>query len=442
MEAANIVNTTCHEIINIRNVYYEFYENVLNINKVKRQANWRISSFELVPGSTFKKFNVDVTDWDIEETINRTVNGPVSGNRLKGFTPKLNEFVECYFNEFVRRPLVVVYETFNGEFYLFGGTSCKTRFSFKKAIAGRNGYEVEFASSNSESSLIIDDTDIFPAPANVTNKVTITMNGDDFVEVVCGNTYNVVVKNEDDTEVGEKIGSEWIVPSGEAPSGVLLQWPMGQQYTSFRTGDEGSRMQAGYFNYSRPAMPEVIAELDYSLGANYWARLVADLKVNGVSSKIRFTDVDGGQTWSGTGNKDKVTIDKLSGTMFYRIENDLGGQKTWNNSIDDALTFSVVVDGITYDDWYLVTREEFELLMGEITAAGTGNIEDPISAAVIWDRVSSGASENWTSTTQSNSSSNAYSKGYNPSTYIRPSAKTTTYYPFLVRDARSLITAP
>lgn len=442
MESANIVNSSCKEIVKIRRVYYEWHEYVTSVSKIRRSLQWRITEITLSVGAAFKLFNIDVTDWDIDENATPSEHGPICVKKLKGFIPKLNEFAESYFNEMTRRPMTIAYQDFEGNTYLFGGKNHKASFSFKKSISGRNGYDVEFINQSDESSLIIDDTDHFPAPENLANTVTLQVNGEDFTSIPCGNTFNLVVKDEEGDPVGTQDGLELEVPSGVAQSGVLLQWPSGQQYTSYRTGDEGDRMQSGYFNYTRPSVPEAIAELDHSLGANFWAKLKNNIAVNGVSSKDRFVDVDGGQTWSATGNKDKITICKLTGIGFYRIENDLGGLKTWNNAIDDALTFSVVVDGVTYSNWYLVSREEFLLLLNEITAAGSGNLEDPVSAAVIWDRVSGGASENWTSTTQTNGTSNAYSKGYNPSTYIRPSGKTTTYYPFLVFDARSLITAP
>lgn len=445
MEAANIVNTTCHEIVNIRNVYYEYFENVTNINKVKRHGSWRISSFELAVGSTFKKFNVDVTDWDIEETVNRTANGPVSGNRLKGFTPKLNEFVESYFNEFVRRPLVIVYETFNGEFYLYGGTSYKTRFSFKKAIAGRNGYDVEFISSNSESSLIIDDTDIFPAPNDVTNKVLIQVNGEDFVEVACGNSYDLIVKNEDDVQVGEKIGSEWIVPSGIEPSGVLFHFPRGQQYTSYRTGDEGWRKQNGWYNIVLPSNPKVIAKLDYSQGADAWYCLQDDLVVGGVSNKIRFVGVDGTQGFSTTGNKDYLLIDKLTGLGLMRNYLAVNITKTWNAAIDDALSYSIVVDGVTYSDFFLPSLEELLLIYGQY-----GNNTGPLGLS--WQDTKNSVyllkgsfPDLWTSTTVPINTARAYEINPNPNMNIRTAfdkTQTGLIYATYIFDARSLITAP
>lgn len=87
--------------------------------------------------------------------------------------PKLNEFAESYFNEMSRRNLVIAIETFDDSVYLFGGASCKSKFSFSKSINNRNGYNLEFTNEGDESSLIINDTDHFPAaPLNpLTNVV-------------------------------------------------------------------------------------------------------------------------------------------------------------------------------------------------------------------------------------------------------------------------------
>lgn len=45
------------------------------------------------------------------------------------------------------------------------------------------------------------------------DEVTITINSDSFVSVDCNNTYNVVVKDTGGNLVGNKVGSEWIVPA-------------------------------------------------------------------------------------------------------------------------------------------------------------------------------------------------------------------------------------
>lgn len=226
---------------------------------------------------------------------------------------------------------------------------------------------------------------------------------------------------------------------GVTPSGVLLHFPVPEQYTSYRTGDEGWRIQDGWYDYTKPANPEKIAELDMTLGANYWARLATPLTVGGITSAIRFVDVNGVQVWGATDNVSKITIDKLTGLGFYRLETDFAGAVNWNTAIDDALAFSVTVQSVVYDNWYLASRVDFLALFGEVGATTSANsmIRDPISSQDAFIFANSG--EFWTATTQGNSSGNAYSKGYNPSTYLRAQAKTTTYRKLLVFDAKSLI---
>lgn len=237
-------------------------------------------------------------------------------------------------------------------------------------------------------------------------------------------------------------GTSLVCTPSASPSGVSLQWPNGNQYTSYRSGDEGSRVQASYFNYTRPAYPAVTAELDYTLGANYFWRLKTALRVGGTLNTLRFVDVDGVQAFGSTDNKNKIVIDKLTGIGFYRVLNDLGGQMTWNNAIDGALTFSVVVEGVTYSDWYLVSLEELTMLTGhEWAKDGALNLEDPITNIDLV--LYSGFEEVWTSTTQANSTGNAYTKGWNGSTFVRGVSKAISglAIPFIVFNAKSLISA-
>ena len=272
---------------------------------------------------------------------------------------------------------------------------------------------------------------------------TILINGTSFGTVGSGEEVDIVVKDTNGSTVGSKIGSEWIVPAGVTPSGVLLQWQTLEAWTSYRTGDEGSRKQGGAWDYTPPSNPAKIARLDTSLGANYWWRLASALTVNSVSSTIRFVDVNGVQAWGATDNVNLITIDKLTGLMFIRVESTMNGGATsnWNTAIDGALTHSIVVKGVTYSDWYLVSRKELLAILGEQSEAGSGDFEDQVTVGnpKIFDKVS-GSSESWTATTQANSTSNAYSKGWNPTTYLRGVAKTnTTFRHFYIADARSLI---
>jgi len=267
----------------------------------------------------------------------------------------------------------------------------------------------------------------------------ITINSAAFSSTPATVDLNIVVKDGNGTAVGSKVGSEWIVPSGATQSGSLLQWVIGMEYTSFRTGDEGWRLQNGFYPYTPPTYPLTIAQLDLTLGVNYFWRLKQASTVNGVTSTIRFVDVDGGQTYSATGDKDRITIDKLTGLGFYRKVADLGGLKTWNNAVDDAVAFSTVVNGVTYNTWYIASLEDFRKIFGEEGSVSGNNMIDPLSSINVF-LFPAGTPEFWTATTQMNSGGgNAYSKGYNPSTYTRPQAKTSTYLSMYIFDARNLI---
>lgn len=271
----------------------------------------------------------------------------------------------------------------------------------------------------------------------------ITINSAAFLTNPVAVNPNILVKDGTGTQVGSKVGSEWIVPTGSTPSGVLLQFPTGEEYTTYRTGDEGWRLQNGFFNYIAPTNPKVIAQLDRTVGANYWFKLKSAISVGGNSNTIRFVDVDGLQAWGTTDNKDKITIDKLTGLGFYRKTADLGGTSNWNGAIDSALTFSVVVNSITYSDFYLASREEILAILGELYEVGVGVIQDLITSQTIYAQATT-SSFVWVATIQSNTGgSNAYYKGWNPSAYLAAAGiGATSPYRFYVFDATSLISAP
>jgi len=146
------------------------------------------------------------------------------------------------------------------------------------------------------------------------------------------------------------------VPSGGSPSGIVYDFPaLSGQWTSYRTGDDGWLAQNGWYDYTRPSNPLYIQELDLTL-SNYYYRLKNN---NTFGNKLRFTDVDGGQTFSSTGNKNLVFIDHLTGLMWTRTRITNG---SWDNFIDTSLTHSVVVDSVTYDDWAAPNIEIFKQL--------------------------------------------------------------------------------
>jgi hypothetical protein len=234
------------------------------------------------------------------------------------------------------------------------------------------------------------------------------------------------------------------VPSGGgSPSGVLLQFPTPSQYTSYRTGDEGWRVQNGWYDYTRPTQPAAIAELDYT-SANHWYLLKNNLKVGGVSNKTRFVDVDGGQTFSATGNKNLILIDKLTGLGIYRPQDNSLLKATWDAGIDDGLSLSIVVNSITYSDWYLASSQEFHLLFG-VNIKANGWV-DPTSSITLLATVSTGSQLTYmTSTSAPTATANSVAPRFSNSGYLDISnfSKTSANgRPFYVFDARSLITAP
>jgi hypothetical protein len=253
------------------------------------------------------------------------------------------------------------------------------------------------------------------------------------IEIDITDGVNPVTPN-DVTIVGRKVTVE--VPSGGgSPSGVLLQFPKPSQYTSFRTGDEGWRAQNGWFDYVPPAQPAAIAELDYT-SANQWYLLKNDLIVNGVASKRRFVDLNGVQTWGATNNVNAAAIDKLTGLMFTRL---VGGAQ-WDPSIDNALTYSVVINGVTYDDWFCISFAEAVALFGTFMTSSTW--VDANTSATLYPSTSS----LYTATTHPNATTQAMLLG-------GLGASGCIYTPFgktsggggiriYVRKAFNLITAP
>jgi hypothetical protein len=144
------------------------------------------------------------------------------------------------------------------------------------------------------------------------------------------------------------------------PSGVLFRTATPDQSTSYRTGDTAWRLQNSWYDYTAPVLPAKVSALDFTNPAISHFTLKNPLTVAGVASTKRFVDVDGGQTFSSIGSKDMVVIDKLTGLMWVRkLWTAMGSiNRSWNNSVDHALSYSVVVNGITYDDWYLPSLSE------------------------------------------------------------------------------------
>lgn len=215
---------------------------------------------------------------------------------------------------------------------------------------------------------------------------------------------------------------------GAAPSGVLFKTIEPSQYTSYRTGDEGWRVQNGFFDYTPPSNPAAVAEFDFT-SANALFVLKNNLVVNGVSSKTRFVDVNGVQTFSATGNANLVIIDKLTGLMYTRTSV-TGG--TWNQAIDAALAYSIVVNSVTLDDWFLYSKNEAQSLYN-------GQTDTQTSVSLFTTAVSY---DTYTATTNPSATGNAFYFERNARIPINLGKGTAGVPITCVRNARNLITAP
>ena len=163
------------------------------------------------------------------------------------------------------------------------------------------------------------------------------------------------------------------------PSGVALQFPFPSRGVSLNTFDTGWRAQNGWFNYTPPAYPAKYAQLDTTLGANQWYRLKTALSVNGVNSTNRFVDLSGVQGWAALNNLNAAVLDKLTGLMWTRTNFGLAQYAT---SLTNAASYSVTINGVLYDDWYVPSIYEMAQFFG--TYSPSGAWIDPISGLTIY----------------------------------------------------------
>jgi hypothetical protein len=228
------------------------------------------------------------------------------------------------------------------------------------------------------------------------------------------------------------VGNILTVTTNPNPSGIYFPSIYPDQHTSFRTGDEGWRFQNNWWDRINPALPSKFAELDLSLGVNAWWRLKSPLTVGGVSSTVRFVDVDGLQIFSSGSGKNLVVIDKLTGLMYARFPSG-NAAVTWANAIDNALAYSVTVNSIIYDDWFLACVSELCSIFNQQTAGNT-NLDDGQSAV----RLINIGGTVWTSNTYI--SSNLSANTFAPNTRIlAQSTKTSSQRVVFVRKAYNLI---
>jgi hypothetical protein len=229
-----------------------------------------------------------------------------------------------------------------------------------------------------------------------------------------------------------ELGSNGIQNKGSgAPKldGVLFKTIEPSQYTSYRTGDEGWRVQNGFFDYTPPTNPKVIAELDYTK-TNFCDILKSALVVNGVSSTNRFVNVAG--NIAGGAGDNSITIDKLTGMAYLQT----GLSKAnWNAAIDDALTYSITVNSINFADWYLTSIQEFQSIKRDFVGF---NLFQVISNSA---NIIDGAANFYSSTT-SPIVTTSYFEIVRGSFNYRSTSKTTAHTAVYITNVRNLITAP
>jgi hypothetical protein len=220
------------------------------------------------------------------------------------------------------------------------------------------------------------------------------------------------------------------------PSGVLFKTIEPSQYTSYRTGDEGWRVQNGYFDYVLPTNPKAIAELDFTVGANFWYKLKNPLVVNGVSSTTRFVDFNGIQVFDSLDNCDLYLIDKLTGFAYQR--GSFAAITNWDNNIDQAIASSINIKGVTYDNIFVCSMNEYLSCFGLLAA---GNWTDPITSNVIASLITSGQYQTSNTLPQVTTYVQAVNLGILPNN-IGFSEKVSSRSRLQIFDVRNLITAP
>jgi hypothetical protein len=234
-----------------------------------------------------------------------------------------------------------------------------------------------------------------------------------------------------------------VIPAPVVPSGVLFQFPSSIQRTSYRTGDSGWLTQNNWFDYTPPTTPKTYAELDYT-SANFNFLLKNNLVVNSVSSKTRFVDVDGGQTFSATANKNLLLIDKLTGIGIYRQQIT---SKAWNTHIDDALALSVTINSVVYNDWYMIPMSVFIKVFGAIYKQQ--NIIDTATSVNIFPTSFTGSQIDYSFSETSNSTILSYGMSVNilgtlstrfDSGFTKTDPSQASLY--ITKQTMSLITAP
>ena len=226
-----------------------------------------------------------------------------------------------------------------------------------------------------------------------------------------------------------------VIPAPVVASGILFKTIIPTQYTSYRTGDEGWRVQNNWYDYTPPTAPKVISELDYT-SSSFFNVLKSPLTVGSVTNTTRFVDINGVQVFSAVNNANLVVIDKLTGLMYVRNIDTL---RNWNVTIDDALAYSITVNSILYDDWFLTSKQEVLSIFHDY--AGISPQIDTLTSVDLFP-ILSAIDTVWCATTYANltTAAHRYQRNVRGISAIGKTADVNGR--IYVRNARNLITAP
>jgi hypothetical protein len=119
------------------------------------------------------------------------------------------------------------------------------------------------------------------------------------------------------------------------------------------------------------------------------------------------------------------------------IRLNVGSAANWNTLIDNALAYSIIVNSITYDNWYVASALESITLFG--LGRTTNTMTDPITG-VILSSVASGASDIYTATTNETTTTAVHN--HQNLKIMRTDGKTLVCRGIYIFNATSLITAP
>lgn len=401
--AEDILNEPgCLNVQGITQAWYCFTDEITAWPMLRLRDLTYIGDFTFQPFKGFKKLDSDFNEHEFKAQQKLDMNGVSYENSLTGFIIGSTQENQINYSQIQNKQIVVLFQQPDGKYRILGRQFSGARF-------------------------LVDSSSDVPEGG------------------IPGDRYKVVFKSQspayyylDDFPIETD-------PPGIVPAGIAFAFPKGQQRTSYRTGDEGDRFQNGYFDIAVPANPKIISQLDYSEGANAFYVIKDALTVNGVTSKTRFVGVDGTQNFPTTNNKEYILIDKLTGLGVLRNLNAIPSNVIWDDAIDNALAYSIVVDGITYSDWYLPSLEEYLLLFGHYgnnSGSGTATWQDTKTGIYLF--IGSNHVDLWSSTTFAANTTIAYEILRNPNLGIRGFAKTTTgtMKQTYIFDARSLITAP